>query len=126
MAHVTEVQLSSRTFVNIKDGIAFTRRLPIPWNSRTLEAWGRSLLIRCLRTKKHVAKTADIASNEMKEMAIMDHAEFSALGYNQIATFVSPAYFANVSPDVLATNTDIIFIPAAFPAIATNSLYSLS
>lgn len=118
MAHVIEVQLSSRTLVNIRLGMAFTKRLLIPWNSRTLGAWGRSLLIRCLRTKKQVASTADMANNEMKEIAMIDHAEFSALGYIQISTSVEPTYLAIVSPELLETNSACIFIPGEFPATA--------
>lgn len=93
MAHVLEVQLSSKTAVNIKLGIAFTSRLLIPWNSRTREARGRSRLTRCLRTKKQVANTADMASREMKAIAIIDHAEFSKLGMIHISMSDKPAYF---------------------------------
>lgn len=77
MAHVIEVQLSSKTEVKIKLGIAFTNRPLIPWNSRTQEARGLSCLMRCPRTKKQVASTADMASREIKEIAMIDHAEFS-------------------------------------------------
>jgi hypothetical protein len=116
MAHVVEVQLSSRTEVNVRLGIAFTKRLLIPWNSRTREERGRSLLMRCLRTKKQVANTADIARRDMKEIAIIDHAEFSKLGIIHSSKSVNPAYFFSVSPDVLETKTAGIVTPAEFPA----------
>lgn len=81
MAHVLEVQLPSKTDVNITLGIAFTVLLLIPWKSLTPEAAReRPRLIRCLRTKKHVARTAEITSKQMKEMAMIDQAEFSKLG----------------------------------------------
>jgi hypothetical protein len=118
MAHVIEVQLSSKTAVNIKLGIAFTSRLLIPWNSRTREARGRSRLTRCLRTKKQVASTADMASREMKEIAMIDHAEFSKLGIIHSSMSDKPMYFVSISPEALETNTACIFIPAEFPATA--------
>jgi hypothetical protein len=38
-----------------------------------------SLLIWCLLTKKQVARTADIASSAVKEIAIIDKAEFTCV-----------------------------------------------
>lgn len=49
---------------------------------------------------------------------MMDHAEFSKLGTIHISTLAKPAYFFNVSPDDLVTNTACILIPAELPAIA--------
>jgi len=105
MAHVADVQLSSKTEVKIRLGIAFTNRLLIPWNSRMLGGLGCSRLIWCLRTKKHVASTADIASNDMKDMIIIDHAEFSKVGIIHSSISVRPAYFFRVSPEDFETNT---------------------
>lgn len=91
MAHVLDVQLSSKTAVNMRLGIAFTKRLLIPWNSLTRAPRGLSRLMRCLRTKKHVASTADMASREIKEIAMIDQAESSKLGIIQNSTLVEPA-----------------------------------
>lgn len=126
MAHVDEVQLSSTTAVKIRLGIALTSRLLIPWNSRTCDDRGLSRLMRFLRTKKQVASTADIASSEIKDMAIIDHAEFSKLGIIHSSISVTPLYFVSISPEALETNTACILIPAEFPAIATKSLSTLS
>lgn len=77
--------------------------------------------MRCLRTKKQVASTADIASREINEIAMIDHAEFSKVGMSHISTLVHPAYFFSISPEALDTNTACILIPAEFPAIATKT-----
>jgi hypothetical protein len=82
--------------------------------------------MRFLRTKKQVASTADIASSEIKDMAMIDHAEFSKLGIIHSSISVTPAYFVSISPEALETNTACILIPAEFPAIATKSLSMLS
>lgn len=82
--------------------------------------------MRCLRMKKQVANTADIARREIKEIAIIDHAEFSKLGINHSSKPVNPAYFVSVSPDFLETKTACIFTPTEFPAIATKTPSSLS
>jgi hypothetical protein len=66
--------------------------------------------------KKQVANTADIARREIKEIAIIDHAEFSKLGINHSSKPVNPAYFVSVSPDFLETKTACIFTPTEFPA----------
>lgn len=121
MAHVLEVQLSSKTVVKIRLGIAFTKRLLIPWNSRTRETLGRCRLMRCLRTKKQVASTADMASREIKEIAMIDHAEFSKLGIIHNSMSGEPAYVWSTMPEALETKTACIFIPAEFPAIATKT-----
>lgn len=99
-------------------GIAFTNLLLIPWNSRILGTLGCSRLIRCLRTKKHVANTADIASSDMKDIAIIDHAEFSKVGIIHNSISVRPAYFFSVSPEALETNTACIWMPLEVPATA--------
>lgn len=106
--------------------MAFTSLLLIPWNSLTHEARGRSRLMRCLRTKKQVASTADMASNEMKDMAMIDHAEFSKLGIIHNSMSVLSLYFVSNRPEALEINTACIFIPAEVPAIATKSPSSLS
>lgn len=113
------MQLSSRTDVNRRLGIAFTNWLLIPWNSLTLEVLGCSRLIRCLRTKKHVASTADIASRDMKEMAIIDHAEFSIVGIIHSSISLRPAYFFRVSPENLEMKTAFMCTPPGVPAIET-------
>ena len=76
--------------------------------------------MRCLRTKKQVASTADMASREMKEIAMIDHAEFSKLGISHSSMLVNPAYCFSFKPDALETNTACIFIPADFPATEFN------
>lgn len=75
--------------------------------------------MRCLRTKKQVASTADIASREINEIAMIDHAEFSKVGMSHISTLANPAYCFSVSPEALDTNTACILIPAEFPATET-------
>ena len=115
MAHVADVQLSSKTEVKIRQGIAFTNRLLIPWNSRMLGGLGCSWLIRCLRTKKHVASTADIASNDMNDMAIIDHAVFSKVGMIHSSISARPANFFRVSPEAFETNTACVWMPAGVP-----------
>lgn len=57
-----------------------------------------------------------MASKEMKEIAMIDHAEFSKLAISHSSMLVSPAYFFSTSPDAFETNTACIFIPAEFPA----------
>ena len=72
--------------------------------------------MRCLRTKKQVAKTADIANREMNDIAMIDHAEFSKLGISHTSMLVSPAYLFSFSPEALVTNTACIVIPPELPA----------
>lgn len=72
--------------------------------------------MRCLRTKKQVASTADIANREMNEIAMIDHAEFSKVGMSHVSTLVKPVYFFSISPEAFETNTACILIPAEFPA----------
>lgn len=59
-----------------------------------------------------------MASNEMKDIAMIDHAEFSKLGIIHTSVPATPAYFVRVSPEAFATKTAFIFIPAEFPATA--------
>lgn len=118
MAHVADVLLSSKTEVKRKLGIAFTNRLLIPWNSRMF-CLGCVRLMRCLRTKKHVASTADTASNVMKDMAIIDHAEFSKVGIIHSSISTRPAYFFSVSPESFETNTACIWMRPGVPATVT-------
>ena len=75
--------------------------------------------MRCLRTKKQVANTADMASKEMKEIAMIDHAEFSKLAINHTSTLETPVYFLSISPEAFETKTACIFIPAELPATIT-------
>ena len=72
--------------------------------------------MRCLRTKKQVANTADMASKEMKEIAMIDHAEFSKLAINHTSMLASPVYFLSISPEAFETKTACIFMPAEFHA----------
>jgi hypothetical protein len=67
-----------------------------------------------------------MASKEIKDMAMIDHAEFSKLGIIHSSTLPTPTYFLSTSPVALETNTACIFIPAEFPAIATKSASMLS
>lgn len=57
-----------------------------------------------------------MARREIKEIAMIDHAEFSKLGIIQISMSVEPAYCFSFSPEALDTNTACILIPAEFPA----------
>lgn len=56
-----------------------------------------------------------MASNKMKEIAMIDHAEFSTFARIQSSTLLRPAYFARVSPDALETKIAGILIPDESP-----------
>ena len=62
-----------------------------------------------------------MASREIKEIAMIDHAEFSKLEIIQSSMSVKPVYFASISPEALETNTAFIFTPAEFPATALST-----
>lgn len=78
--------------------------------------------MRCLRTKKQVASTADMARREINEIAMIDHAEFSKVGMSHVSTSVKPVYFFSISPEAFDTNTACIVIPAEFPATEIQKL----
>lgn len=105
MAQDDDVLLSSCTFVKIRLGIALTNWLLIPWNSRVTGILPLSRLIWCLLTKKQVARTAAIASSDVKEIAMIDQAEFSYTGSIHTSTSLWPEYFFKTSPEALERNT---------------------
>lgn len=57
-----------------------------------------------------------MARREIKEIAMIDHAEFSKLGINHSFMSLEPANSFSFSPEALDTNTACILIPAEFPA----------
>lgn len=67
-----------------------------------------------------------MASKDMNDIAMIDHAEFSKLGTSHSLMSGRPAYLFSLDPEALDMKTACIFIPAELPAIETKLPSALS
>lgn len=121
IAHEIEVDDSSQTPVNTVVGMRLREFMVIRGKSLSLRDRIRRRLTRCLRTKKQVASTADMARRDMKEIAMIDHAEVSKLGMSHSSISVRPTYSLSTFPVALETKVPYIVTPEGFPATTIGS-----